>query len=86
MRVLLRYCPELRNLEGDLLTEEQHGSFGGPSLSSDVYYGAGSDDFRGYVWKIPETQMLLEQRKEVEVDSWSLEEQETVGKIATVVS
>jgi len=57
----------------------KHGSFGGPSLISDAYYGAGSDDFRGYVWKIPETQMLLEQRKEIGVDQWPLEGNETVA-------
>lgn len=48
-------------------------------MTSDAYYGAGSDDFRGYVWKIPEASMLLEQRKEIGADLWSLEEGETVG-------
>lgn len=57
----------------------KHGSFGGPSLTSDAYYGAGSDDFRGYVWKIPDTSMLLEQRKEINVESWPLEGGETVA-------
>ncbi|KAF9779652.1 WD40 repeat-like protein [Thelephora terrestris] len=57
----------------------KHGSFGGPSLTSDAYYGAGSDDFRGYVWKIPETAMLLERRREIDVDSWLLEEAETAA-------
>ncbi|KAF9645772.1 WD40 repeat-like protein [Thelephora ganbajun] len=57
----------------------KHGSFGGPSLTSDAYYGAGSDDFRGYVWKIPETPMLLEQRKEIGVDRWPLEGDETIA-------
>ena len=64
-----------------MLIEEQHGSFGGPALTSDAYYGAGSDDFRGYVWKIPETPKLLEQRKEINVDRWFLEEDETVGML-----
>lgn len=62
-------------------TVRQHGSFGGPSLTSDVYYGAGSDDFRGYVWKIPETPVLLEQRKEIDVDHWVLEGDETIGAL-----
>ncbi|KAI0802032.1 WD40 repeat-like protein [Irpex lacteus] len=31
----------------------KHGSFGGPGLDVDEYYAAGSDDFCGYVWKIP---------------------------------
>jgi len=57
----------------------KHGSFGGPALTSDAYYGAGSDDFRGYVWKIPETQMLLEQRKEIDVGRWMLEGDETIA-------
>jgi len=63
----------------DVFIKEQHGSFGGPSLVSDVYYGAGSDDFRGYVWKIPEAPVLLEQRREIGVDRWPLEGNDTVG-------
>ena len=50
-------------------------------MSSDAYYGAGSDDFRGYVWRIPETQVLLEQRREVDAGEWLLEEGETVGTL-----
>lgn len=57
----------------------KHGSFGGPSLNSDAYYAAGSDDFRGYVWKIPETSVLTEQRREIGVDSWLLEGDETIA-------
>lgn len=73
-----RYCPEPSDRE-NAFTGRQHGSFGGPSLISDAYYGAGSDDFRGYVWKIPETPGLLEQRKEIDADHWSLEDDETIG-------
>ncbi|KAG1748555.1 hypothetical protein EDB19DRAFT_1682358 [Suillus lakei] len=29
------------------------GAFGGPGMDEDDMYGAGSDDFRAYVWKIP---------------------------------
>ncbi|KZP18586.1 WD40 repeat-like protein [Athelia psychrophila] len=41
----------------------KHGSFGGPGLSTDSYYAAGSDDFLGYVWKIPDPAQLLEERR-----------------------
>ncbi|KAH8818796.1 WD40 repeat-like protein [Flagelloscypha sp. PMI_526] len=30
----------------------KHGAFGGPGLNEDIYYCAGSDDFRGYIWNI----------------------------------
>ncbi|KAF5340637.1 hypothetical protein D9611_007483 [Ephemerocybe angulata] len=54
----------------------KHGHFGGPGLDSDAFYGAGSDDFRGYLWRIPPTSQLLEQRVEVSpVDWWSEKEQ-----------
>lgn len=48
-------------------------------MTSDAYYGAGSDNFRGYVWKIPKTSVLLEQRKETSADRWPLEGDDTVG-------
>jgi hypothetical protein len=38
------------------------------------------------VWKIPETPMLLEQRKEIGVDHWSLEGDETVGMLPNVLA
>lgn len=75
---LLRYCLRTSDRENPF-TEQQHGSFGGPSLTSDAYYGAGSDDFRGYVWKVPETSILLEQRREIGVDRWPLEGDGIVG-------
>ena len=62
-----RYHFRTSDLE-TLFIEEQHGSFGGPSLTSDAYYVMDSDDFRGYAWKIPETSMLLQQRKEIGAD------------------
>lgn len=49
-------------------------------MASDAYYGAGSDDFRGYVWKIPETPILLEQRQEIGVDRWVSERDENIGR------
>ena len=79
--VLSRYHFRTSDLE-TLFIEEQHGSFGGPSLTSGAYYGASSDDFRGYVWKIPETSMLLQQRKEIGADHWPLEGNETVGTLS----
>jgi WD repeat-containing protein 22 len=37
---------------------------------NDDYYCAGSDDFRGYVWKMPGAAELAELRREVSVDDW----------------
>jgi len=48
----------------------KHGSFGGPGLETDDLYVAGSDDFRGYVWKIPPVNELLEQRQMVSARDW----------------
>ncbi|KAI5897082.1 WD40 repeat-like protein [Schizophyllum commune H4-8] len=42
----------------------KHGSFSGQA-SKGKYYAAGSDDFRGYVWRIPSVEELLEGREEV---------------------
>ncbi|TFK70950.1 WD40 repeat-like protein [Pluteus cervinus] len=50
----------------------KHGSFGGPASDRDVMYSAGSDDFRGYIWKIPPAAELVERRLEVDVDDWNL--------------
>jgi len=46
------------------------GAFGGPGMNEDILYGAGSDDFRGYVWKIPELSTLLGVRQEISADEW----------------
>jgi DDB1- and CUL4-associated factor 5 len=56
----------------------KHLSFGGPpsdlapngcaSNDADQYLATGSDDFRGYVWKIPSTVSLLAAREEIEND------------------
>ena len=48
----------------------KHGSFGGPGLESDDLFASGSDDFRGYVWKIPPLSVLKEQRKEFSEYEW----------------
>lgn len=46
----------------------KHISFGGPGLDSDIYLSTGSDDFRGYVWKLPPTAELLDRRTIIEDD------------------
>ena len=48
----------------------KHGSFGGPGLKTDDLYGSGSDDFRGYVWKIPPLSVLEEQRRVFSANEW----------------
>lgn len=50
----------------------KHGSFGGPGLATDEYFSAGSDDFRGYVWKLPDTPELIDRRKLFNVDEWAI--------------
>ncbi|KAL1676900.1 WD40-repeat-containing domain protein [Schizophyllum commune] len=42
----------------------KHGSFSGQAFKG-KYYAAGSDDFRGYVWRIPSMEELLERREVV---------------------
>ncbi|KAG8789679.1 hypothetical protein FRC15_003748 [Serendipita sp. 397] len=65
----------------------KHVSFGGPppsfipnsasdtlfSPESDQYLATGSDDFRGYVWRIPSSSYLLAKREEMEDEThdWS---------------
>lgn len=43
-------------------------------MNEDIFYGAGSDDFRGYVWKIPELSTLLGSRQEINADEWMSQE------------
>lgn len=56
----------------------KHVSFGGPSLyghgkgtfeDTDQFLATGSDDFRGYVWRLPPTSYLLAKREEMEDDN-----------------
>lgn len=47
-------------------------------MSRDSYYSAGSEDFRGYVWQIPEL-ASLEERREIHFDRWAAESPETIG-------
>lgn len=56
---------------GMLIWVMQHGSFGGPALSRDEYYAAGSSDFRAYVWKIPDSSHLVQQRQHLDIDQWA---------------
>ncbi|TCD60396.1 hypothetical protein EIP91_010234 [Steccherinum ochraceum] len=48
----------------------KHGSFGGPGLHTDEYYAAGSDDFRAYVWKIPDLRELTQRRESIAYERW----------------
>lgn len=43
-------------------------------MSEDVLYAAGSDDFRGYVWQVPETGVLMSLRQEISADEWYAQE------------
>ncbi|KAI0059581.1 WD40 repeat-like protein [Artomyces pyxidatus] len=52
-------------------TTIKHGSFGGPGIDGDGYYSFGSDDFRGYVWKIPPLTVLSDRRQTISADDWS---------------
>ncbi|KAJ8593007.1 WD40 repeat-like protein [Rhizopogon salebrosus TDB-379] len=50
------------------------GTFGGPGMDEDDMYGAGSDDFRCYLWKIPSLISLQGLRKEITADDWYTQE------------
>ena len=51
-------------------------------MDRDEYYCAGSDDFRAYVWKIPEVAALKEMREVVTHDDWELRRtSDTIGEI-----
>ncbi|KAI0345939.1 WD40 repeat-like protein [Trametopsis cervina] len=58
----------------------KHGSFGGPGLDRDEYYSAGSEDFCGYVWEIPEVQTLKQRREIVSDTSFYGRDPATVGE------
>ncbi|KAF8719093.1 hypothetical protein AX14_011463 [Amanita brunnescens Koide BX004] len=57
----------------------KHGSFGGPALETDDLFVSGSDDFRGYVWKIPPLAELLGEREVISAREW--ESQSRLGTI-----
>jgi len=48
----------------------KHGSFGFEAQTGHLYYVAGSDDFRGYGWKIPPIDTLKAQRQVMDADTW----------------
>lgn len=48
----------------------KRGSFGFETQTGHLYYVAGSDDFRGYGWKIPPIDTLREQRQSLSFDAW----------------
>ena len=50
-------------------------------MNEDNLYAAGSDDFRGYVWKIPSATQLMEQRQKFSADEWSTSNLGRIGKI-----
>ena len=49
----------------------QHGSFGSLGSDRDSYYANGSDDFRTYLWKVPEEAALREARSVVDYSDWT---------------
>ncbi|KAI9464962.1 WD40 repeat-like protein [Lactarius psammicola] len=53
-------------------TTMKHGSFGGSALvtGGEAYYASGSDDFRGYLWKIPALETLENERQIIGADDW----------------
>ena len=48
----------------------KRGSFGFETQTGNLYYVAGSDDFRGYGWKIPPIDTLRAQRQALAADAW----------------
>ncbi|KZT12209.1 WD40 repeat-like protein [Laetiporus sulphureus 93-53] len=58
----------------------KHGSFGGPGMGNDHLYCAGSDDFRAYVWRIPDPMALVDRRESHDASIWTNSgNSETVG-------
>lgn len=51
-------------------------------LGEDQYYSGGSDDFRAYVWEIPDNSQLLQHRERIEVNDWAkIENPDIVGPL-----
>ncbi|KAL4402600.1 hypothetical protein ACI68E_000367 [Malassezia pachydermatis] len=49
----------------------KRGSFGFESLAGQLYFVAGSDDFRAYGWEVPGMEALREQRTELSALDWA---------------
>ncbi|KAG6872016.1 hypothetical protein C0995_013894 [Termitomyces sp. Mi166 len=49
----------------------KNGAFSSFGLNSDEFYCAGSEDFRGYMWKVPMVDQLVDRRIEVSADDWA---------------
>ncbi|KAG5734664.1 DDB1- and CUL4-associated factor 5, partial [Termitomyces sp. T112] len=49
----------------------KNGAFGSFGLVNDEFYCAGSEDFRGYMWKVPSVDQLVNQRIEVSAEDWA---------------
>ncbi len=55
-------------------------------MDEDNLYAAGSDNFRGYVWKIPPTTLLMEQRQKFSAEEWLTSHSGRIGKIENKIS
>ncbi|ESK95196.1 wd repeat domain 22 [Moniliophthora roreri MCA 2997] len=64
----------------------KHGSFGGPASRTETYYCAGSDDFCGYLWKIPPVEELIQRREVIPSDDWLLQDCRTIGFAESMTS
>lgn len=58
----------------------KRGSFGFEAQTGELYYVAGSDDFRGYGWHIPPVQELLDARMCMPYNDWLVHD--TIGNSA----
>ncbi|KIK69772.1 hypothetical protein GYMLUDRAFT_523222 [Collybiopsis luxurians FD-317 M1] len=57
----------------------KHGCFGGSESDEVEYYCGGSDNFCGYLWKIPSVESLTERREEIPAQEWRLANKDTIG-------
>ncbi|EJC98064.1 WD40 repeat-like protein [Fomitiporia mediterranea MF3/22] len=58
----------------------KHGAFGGPAGDTeDAYFTTGSDDFRAYVWKIPNLAGLREERRVLDESEFQTESPRLIG-------
>ncbi|KAG6834447.1 hypothetical protein H0H93_009570, partial [Arthromyces matolae] len=56
----------------------KNGAFGNFGMEGDEFYTAGSEDFRGYVWKVPTVQELVDRRNEISAEDWLAEDSTNV--------